>query len=197
MIFNTSRALSWSSINCFEQSPQEWYDRYYGGKPFKVTPEVTFGKRFADSIENDTCEIALDLQPVKEHSFKTKYKHINLIGYADAFNTETKQALDEVKTGKVPWTQKRVDNHGQITMYATMNYLISGIKPEDTVFKLHWVQTTDLDMDQIGFLKPINVKVFITKRTMTDVLQFLGRIERVYNEMKECHAKLSTPKTIA
>lgn len=213
--FNKKRPLSWSAMSSFEYDKEQWWFKYClhgdcrrdneetGEKAFcvvagcadhncpvvKTTVEMEFGKKFAKSIEDGTCsvpELMAKLKGKKEFPFKNiMFGDIELVGFADDFCPETFRKLDEVKTGKKKWDQKRVDGHGQIDMYLLMNFIQNKIRPEEVVCDLHWIPTQDNNDFSISFVVPIKVHSFRTKRTTQDVLNFGARIKRVFREMEE------------
>lgn len=192
--FDRTRPVSWSFFSSFEYDPEQWYRKYVLGKPDRPSPEMEFGKKFADS-----CEARRPLAPVTllskvEQEFSTVFEGMPMIGFADTYDDVTKKAIGEFKTGVKPWDQKRVDDHGQITMYCLMNWLINKVRPEDTKLFLQWVPTRKIDQDggdfsqhdyRVDFAMPIKVHTFNTKRTMKDVVVFGARIKRLYKEMDE------------
>lgn len=185
--FKKERPLSWSQISSFEYDPEQWYRRYVLGIQDEPNAEMLFGKKVADSIEDGTCTIPTlleNLQKRKEYPFKVQFGEIQLVGYADAFCEETLRKLDEVKTGQKPWDQKRVDDHGQITMYCLLNYITHKVPPEEVDCTLHYIPTQKGGDFNISFVEPIVVQRFKTKRTMADILNFGSRIKRVYQEME-------------
>jgi hypothetical protein len=204
--FDKERPLSWSAISSFEYDPEQWWNKYclHGkcirancfidpGNPNacplnQTTKEMLFGKKIADSIEDGTCTIPglLErLQEKKEHPFKCHFGKIPLIGFADAFCDKTFKILDEVKTGKKKWDQKRVDYHGQLDMYLLQNWIMNKIKPEEVTVTLHWIPTQDNGDFSISFVEPVRVQSFKTKRTMRDILNFGMRINKIYKKMKK------------
>lgn len=185
--------MSWSQISSFEYDPEDWYRKYVLGMKDKPTPELLFGKAFADS-----CEIRKPLAPVKmlskmEQPFEVEFDKIKLIGYLDTFDDVTFRDIGEYKSGVKKWDQKRADQHGQITMYALMNYLQNKIRPEECTFFLQWIPTQKIPRENgdfsgfdydIDFLYPIEVRTFHTKRTMRDILEFGNRIKNVRKQME-------------
>lgn len=184
-IFNKTRALSWSALASFAYNREEWFKRYVLKEPSKETPEMLFGKVFAKSCEDRKPLAPVTLLSKMEHKFEVVFNKIPLIGYADTFNDITKDATGEFKTGKKKWEQKRCDEHGQITMYALMNYITNKIDPSKCDFFLEWIPTCDMGDFTIDFVRPIKVHHFKTKRTMNDILQFGVYINKVYKEMEE------------
>lgn len=214
-VHNKKRPLSWSQISSFEWDKEEWYFKYRihgdcrrfneetGEQAFcvvagcadmncpvvKTTVEMEFGKKFAKSIEDGNCivpELMEKLKGKKEFPFKNiMFGDIELVGYADDFCPTTFKKLDEVKTGKKKWDQKRVDSHGQIDMYLLMNWIANKVRPEDVICHLHWIPTQDNNDFSITFIVPIKVHTFETKRNMQDILKFGARVNRIYQEMQD------------
>jgi hypothetical protein len=189
------RPLSWSAISCWEWSHEDWFNRYVLGKQDPPTPELKFGKIFANS-----CEIRKPLAPVTllskmEQEFRVMFSKQPLVGFADTFEEETKKETGEYKSGVSLWTQKKVDTHGQITMYALMNYITNKINPGDCKFWLEWIPTKKIEQENGDFSgdnyriefasNPPEVIRFNTRRSMADILKFGAEILKTVKEMKE------------
>jgi hypothetical protein len=126
-----------------------------------------------------------------EYKFLVKLdKNITLTGFADTFNHITCKELGERKTGAL-WDQAKVDEHGQITLYCLMNYIQNKIKPEDTDIHLCWLPTEEITdgsfNSQFKLVDNIedNIKIFKTKRTMSDILKFVSFIKETFKEMEK------------
>ena len=186
-----TRPLSWSAISSFEYDKEQWYKKYVLGEPQHETAELKFGKEFATSIEDGTCQYMhlFKVQSKVEKEFKCMFGKIPLIGFADSFCEITDRKLEEYKTGVKPWDQKRVDQHGQLTMYLLMHWIINKVRPEDVEVALTWFptkRTEDGNFEvKIEFIEPVEPKRFITKRTMKEVLAFGMKINKIWREMQE------------
>ena len=186
--FLKKRPLSWSAISSFEYDPEQWYKRYVLNEKQPDSKEMIFGKELALSIENNTCvvpNLLKVLQKKKEHPFKVVFNGIPMVGYADAFCDKSFKYIDEVKTGKKVWTQKRADEHGQITMYVLMNYITNKVLPEEVSCALHWIPTEENGNYSIDFVRPVTFHTFYTKRSMKDMLLFGARINKTVKEMEQ------------
>lgn len=183
--FCEKRPMSWSAISSFEWDPEQWYENYIIGKKMVMTAELTFGAKFASACEKRKPPAKVTMLSKMEQGFKVKFGKLWLTGFADTFDKVGKKKIGEYKTGVKAWDQKRVDEHGQITMYALMNYLVSKIKPQDTRFFLEWIPTRKLGDYTIDFVRPIEVHHFDTKRTMKDMLDFGERINKTALKMQE------------
>jgi len=193
--FFKTRPLSWSAISSFEYDKEQWYQNYIAGIKQPASPEMIFGKKFADS-----CEALKPLAPVTllskmEQPFNFVFNGIAMVGYADTFDDINKNHTGEYKTGVKPWDQKRVDAHGQITMYAMGNLITNKMQPEKCRFFLEWIPTKKVPRengDYSGFDydiefadKPPKVINFTTVRTMKDIVEFGVRINKTVAEMQK------------
>lgn len=178
-----ARPLSWSAISSFEWSKDEWYAKYVLGIPTDENPAMAFGKAFAKSCENRAPMAPVTLLAEMEKKFSVVFNKIPLIGFADTFCPDT-PAIGEYKTGEKPWTQKKVDEHGQLTMYALMWNVSTKRDPGELRFFLEYVPTehrNDFSVRVKPGSKPLR---FDTRRTMADVLRFAARINRTVAEME-------------
>ncbi|HEY9826368.1 MAG TPA: hypothetical protein V6D19_13045 [Stenomitos sp.] len=188
-IIDQKRPLSWSSISSWEYNPEEWFKRYILKEKTEETVEMAFGKKLATELETNTCtipDLVQHLKNKKEHKFLVKFNDIPLIGFADDFCTKTFRELNELKTGKKEWDQKRVDTHQQFDMYLLMNYITNRIPPEEVRCRLFWLPTVDSMDFSIQFRdNPPTPIIFETSRTMRDIVEFGAKIKRIYAEMQK------------
>lgn len=185
------RDYSWSQHSSFLYDPEQWYKKYILCIESPKTPELEFGSMVGKKLEKDPTFLPQIKRHSKmEHDFRCIFQGIPLVGYADSFCTITNKKLEEYKTGVKEWNQKRVDEHGQLTMYLLMHYLITKTRPEDVDIHLWWMPTRRIENGdftvKIEFVEPIeeNIKSFKTKRTMKDILSFGAEIKKVYRQME-------------
>ncbi len=191
----SERPLSWSQLSSFSWNKDDWYTKYVLGIEPPLSPELIFGKAFADSCEAGTPLAPVTLLSKQELPLDAVLDGIKLFGYVDTIDEATLAETGEFKTGVKPWDQKRVDNHGQITMYALMNFLQNKIHPEKAKFWLEWIPTKKVhrdngdfsgyDYDIVFASDPSEVIHFDTKRTMKDVLAFASYIKTTRKEMED------------
>lgn len=185
-IFLKKRPLSWSAISSFEYDPAQWHKRYVLNEKDEPSKEMVFGSLIGKKIEKDSSYIPEIIRHSKmEHPFKVVFDGIPLVGYADSFCDRTFRKLLEIKTGKKAWDQKRVDGHGQLDMYLLMNFITNKIRPEDVEISLCWLPTKENGDFSISFIEPVKPKIFKTKRTMKQILEFGAKINRIVKEMEE------------
>jgi len=203
-------------MSSFDWDKEQWWEKYclHGdctrekcvifkdGKnicPLAVkTVEMAFGSKIGKKLETDPSYLPMITRQSKmEHEFSVKFGKIELVGFADSFCDKTFRKLEEYKTGKTgpnQWSQKKADEHGQITMYLLMNWIARKIRPEEVECCIHWMPTQQNGDFTISFVKPIqkNIKHFKTKRTMKDIREFGARINKTWKEMEE-YAKNHPP----
>lgn len=180
--------LSYSRMIMWERSPKE-YARVYilGGKSFQ-NPEMVFGSKVAQALETkkptgdeaiDSVLARLPKLEMADEMTTTKVVGLPIRARMDAANKDLK-TFYEYKTGKVPWTQARVDKFDQITFYAMVCWSLTGAIPED--MRLIWVQTAG-EGEEVTCTGVI--KEFKTARTMMDVLRMIRRVQIAWQEIQE------------
>ena len=180
----THRPLSWSQISSFQYNPEQWYSRYILGEREASTPAMEFGKFVGEKLASDS----LYLPPIPrgerfEYKLEAKLGEIPLIGYIDSYTPHS--TLLEYKThGKNGWNQKRVDEHGQITMYCLMLHLIHKIKPKDLKITLVAIKTKE-NSDFSFSLADTPPITFETRRSMQDIMQFGNTIKKTLGDMEK------------
>jgi hypothetical protein len=176
--------ISWSSLSCWEKSKKEFYKRYIIKEPMFETKELKFGKWFSQEIEkpkseNETIEMIrpiIGIYKYPEHMVKKELETpigiVPIISFLDGYDP----GIGEYKTGKTPWTQDRVNKHGQLDFY---NFILG--KPEDTT--LYWIQTEN---DNYGNIK-LTGKVEQFKRDISekDISKLKDRIIKASVEIHE------------
>lgn len=185
--------VSWSQLVLWEKDKPE-YRRiyYYGGKGFS-SKYTAFGSEVADDAEKgtstrDTVKALNMLLPTYaqiEHKIDARIKTpkdglLYVHGRLDTYENIPLR-FRERKTGTVPWTQKKVDKHGQIDFYYMLIYLQSGKLPEHPAY-LDWAETVPNNrggMDLTG-----NIAEFIAERTLLDVFKMIQRVTKAALEIQ-------------
>jgi hypothetical protein len=168
--------LSYSSLILFERSPDAWVRRYIYGETF-TSPAMEFGSEIAEglaaeSTDNPAVEhlrTFLPSYPETEFPIEAKYRGVPLFGRLDQFDPN---ALDigEVKTGRTPWTQARVDRHDQFDFYDLLVWLRYGRRAR--TLRLSWAPTewSSGRPELTG-----EVRTFLTTRTLADLARIGAR----------------------
>jgi len=183
--------LSWSSMDLFERSKEKWAQVYIYGEKLGTNRGQAFGRTMAESFENDelTGDINLDIAMAKVPRYEIRdqsitaelkdgKKRVVILIKPDTVKKDY-SAFQEDKTGPVgAWTQKKADESGQVTFYATGLYLKSGRIPGD--IRLNHFETEKVWNETGGFRIKSNgeVRTFITKRDMAQVLKMMVRMKR-------------------
>lgn len=180
-----ARPYSWSQHSSFrDYDKAEWYNKYILGISTPPNKRMTFGSLVGKRIENDPTYIPQLPRGIMEYGITTKMGKIELIGFMDAYNPDTK-TINEYKTsGPDGWNQSKVDDHGQLTLYCLLLLLKEGIKPEDVTIQLHHLHTTEGGDFAIAFAKPFTLNSYTTKRTTEQVLKFGAEIIKLRKEME-------------
>jgi hypothetical protein len=188
--------LSWSSLDLLEHSEAKWKDLYFYGEQRRANSGMVFGRKMADSLENEEAsgDIILDLLIERIPKFEIMDKTVDcllpngknpipILIKPDTMKTDM-TAFKEYKTGQEPWTKKRADESGQITFYATGLYLKSGKIPAD--IELVWVQTEKQSNGwpggKIGATG--DIRRFKTVRTMADILKMMVRMKKAWERIQ-------------
>lgn len=177
--------LSWSQVDLVERDPIEYARSYILGEPRYESEAMMFGKEFADAMKdgvpppdaNDRMKflvsIGMPRLEMPEHPMKAEYHGIKLVGILDSCGHDYK-TFREYKTGRSPWTQGRVNSHGQLSFYAALIWLNHRIMPQAY---LDWVRTS---IDENGDISPAgDIQTFVREPfNMLDILHILHRAEK-------------------
>ena len=149
--------LSWSQMNLWNKSKQQYIDKYVHGKEQFVTKEMKYGRLVAEALEygksdDPLIDLVVNMLPRHEYYEVPKTYHMDnhwemddgsvfdtraiLFGKIDAIDSDT--VIHEYKTGKTPWTQYKVNDHGQLNFYAC---LFQDEIPGSIKTVLHWLPT--------------------------------------------------------
>ena len=191
--------LSWSQLNLFESSSERYRDIYINEKRMSINRGMALGKEIADALETGktTGDPIKDLvisqipkfeiiEAELEATLKIGKIEIPLYGKADTA-TRKLTAFKEYKTGQTAWSQKQVDNHGQITLYCTIIRALTGEIPKD--IELVYIPTKQLPDGKVEITGDIHR--IRTKRTLVDILKMEVRIKKAWEAIgKMCEEEL-------
>ncbi len=140
--------LSYSAINTWLHSPEQYGKLYFDGTPFIESPEILFGGKIGRLLETHDESMSHILQyAVPEQELRFSVDGVNILGFIDSFSPE-RNAILEYKTGKQPWTQARVNKHLQLDIYSLGVETLFG-RVED-LCHLIWMQTEQVDHKKEG-----------------------------------------------
>jgi len=190
------RPLSWSQLQSFAYSPDEWYASYVLGKRQPPNSLMLAGSRIGDAIGTDDSPIDNSLVPgEKEYTVKAEIDGITFVGHLDHYCPEN-LILNENKCSdkKGRWTQGKVDQHGQLTMYLMLLEEQDGVDPEKVECWLNFLLLEQVGVEY-GVGDPPVLRRFKTSRTRAQITEFLDETKRTIEAMHKYMetAKLSTP----
>ncbi len=183
--------LSWSQYNLFRNSQMRYVSTYIYGERFQ-NEEMDKGRELAEILEKDEKVDDSDIESVRimlptlkerEYEIETSLGDVPLYGKFDGFD-EKNLVLDEIKSGKNGWDQRKVDNCEQITFYSLMIY--QKFKKLPKKIRLHYAPTERV-AGTIRFTG--EVESFVTERSLNDVLGLLVPIKRTWEGIQKVSLK--------
>ena len=135
--------LSWSSLSCWISNPTRFRKEYFECGEKLDTKYLRFGKGVAELVEKGLHKNLIPdliVYDTPEFEIKVKVKGVPVLSYLDSYDSKNNVFM-EFKTGKIPWTQAKVQKHDQLTFYATALKWSTGKIPE--YCDLQWIQTKE------------------------------------------------------
>ncbi len=184
--------LSWSQMQIWKTNPER-YKREYFEKGEKLnTKFLRFGKGIAEMIELGTHgSILPDLivYTEREYEINISINGVPILSFLDSYDP-IDNVFREVKTGKIPWTQVKVQKHDQLTFYATALHAKHGGMPE--YCDLDWIETVENQGDESDFFSTIDKKINCTGKLKTFRRNFDFReIERMEADILKVALEIS------
>lgn len=198
--------LSWTQLEMWTKSEARYRREYFDSSKKLDTKYLRFGGKFAQMIEdmeeimkrtNDRAlaieELSreypmtenmkavladIEIEGVSEYEIRTKVMHIvPCFSKLDKYNP-LDNSIREYKTGKVPWTQAKVQKHDQLVFYATM--LKWEGKPIPEFCDLDWIETKETQEESVDFWRESGKILDVTGRILSFRREFDEReIERM------------------
>lgn len=182
------RPLSHSQLESIKWSEDEWFENYILEAKKESNPAMRFGSLVGDSIGTFKSMVPQLVPPgVKEYEMRGYISDdlgdIHMIGFADHYCNQT-FVLHENKTSdnRKKWNKKSVDEHTQLTMYALLLHIQDKIKPDDIKMQLNYIPVRIVGTTY-RLSDPPEVISFATKRTNTQVIQYVGYVKEVVKKM--------------
>lgn len=140
--------LSYSAVSTWLYSKEQFRKRYYENAPFHPTPEMIFGKKIATMLEHDHEDFShVPRYPKSEQKLQVQLGDVLFYGFIDSFHPDELR-IYEYKTGKTPWTKKRVAEHLQLDLYsAAVNSIYGDVTDE---CHLIWLPTERIENTNDG-----------------------------------------------
>lgn len=191
--------ISFSQMVLFERSPKLYADEYLYGRKRPTSRNMAYGSLMAEGLENEEAsgDPLLDLMMARIPKFELMDKafmselpdkkgKIILLAKPDTAKKDL-SAFKEYKTSTRKWTQKMVDDSGQITFYATAAWLKTGKIPSD-------IELVNVEVKYApdGRLQPTGqMWRYPTARTMADIIKMTKRIRNAWHGIiKLCEDEL-------
>lgn len=198
--------LSWTQLEMWIKSEARYRREYFDSAKKLDTKYLQFGGKFAKMIEdmeeimkrtNDRPlaieELAreypmtenmkavladIEIEGISEYQIRTKVMDIvPCFSLLDKYNP-LENALREYKTGKIAWTQAKVQKHDQLVFYATM--LKWDGKPIPEYCDLDWIETKESKEECVDFWRDSGKMLDVTGRILSFRREFDEReIERM------------------
>jgi len=183
--------LSYSQIIIFERSPEAYARVYLLGEEKYTNAKMGFGKRFAEAFVENTEDRAIEVSKYhfihyQKQEFEVtaiiphKPTQITFKAVFDGYTRKTAH-IGERKTGSIVWSQEKVDNNFQLSVYALVHWLKFKKLPKRIT--LEWLETTEED----GEIEIVNFKplVFETSRTLAQCASAAQRIFKAYEGIEQ------------
>lgn len=186
-------------MSLFERDPAAYVAQYIYGKDEPTSPAMVFGKQIAKGLEakstNDGevehLRTLLPKFPKQEYEIKVAFEGVPLLAKLDLFSP-WRVHIGELKTGRYPWTQSRVNEHGQLKFYALAAWLKYKRVPR---IELYWAPT-EWQANKLRLTGEI--QTFQAEFSLPDLLSFGARLPKVWQAIQqvagEHYAKIQAPR---
>lgn len=183
--------LSYSQWDMWKKNPER-YKREYFEKGKKLdTAALRFGSSTAKMIEDREHEIMLPGLPVyseNEYEVRTVVNGVPVFSKLDSYDPNANVFIDH-KTGKIPWTQSKVQKHDQLPWYATVLKWSIGTMPD--YCDLVYIETEDSKIEVESFFT-VEKKIKYTGKIITFRREFDSReIERIEDDILKVALEIS------
>jgi hypothetical protein len=165
------KLFSYSQWSLWQKSKESYRKRYYEGAPSFETRETIFGKNVAEMLEKSEIHPILSKVPRgthPEYEIKTVISEIPILAFLDSYTYST-NSIFEYKTGRIPWTQERVNEHEQLPFYAAC------VKAKYGAYDPH-ILLTWLETSLEGRTELIDGIMFHTDDNRDKKIELTGRI---------------------
>jgi len=157
--------LSYSAKTMWEKNPKQFIAHYFEGKDKLDTKYLRFGKGMAEHWSQR------DLQPGQITELETRINicGVPVLSFIDYYDSNN-HVFEEDKTGKIPWTNSKVQKHEQLPFYATVLKHRYGTMPKSCT--LVWLETIEGCADDSDFWAKAEKKLTLTGKEVRFVREF-------------------------
>lgn len=147
--------LSYSAMMMWIKSPERFKKEYFEGAPKLDTKYLRFGKGMAESRQQR------ELQPGQftEYEIRVNVCGVPVLSFIDFYDSNTHEFEDD-KTGKIPWTDSKVQKLDQLPFYATALKWQTGVIPKRCY--INWLETIEGVGDDSDFWESVEKKLTLT-----------------------------------
>lgn len=136
-----SSYLSYSQINMFKRSKEEYKEVYINGKPFEGNAYTDFGSKVGEALEKNDfslfnkkeIEVLRKVKRLDEFERKTilKYEGFYILGFIDTNKSDYTEIIDYKTGGNNKEFQYLEDDYTQLCLYALSLRQETGVTPSD------------------------------------------------------------------
>lgn len=186
--------LSFSQMSLWMSDKERYKEIYFNERDYlKMSSRaMDYGKMVATSLETERetgdllTDTAISLLPKYDiadkeirASLKTKDGEIILVGRPDTMDSKT-FAFREYKTGRIPWTQKKAQDHLQMKFYMLLIHLKHSVILKEAY--LDWIET---EYTPEGTVKPTgHIESFKVTLTLRDLIHTMALVSSVAKEIE-------------
>jgi hypothetical protein len=179
-------------MDCWLSNPKRYRKEYFEHSDKLDTKYLRFGSGIAKLIEEGKHkELLPDLivYSEREYEIKCEVRGIPILGYLDSYDPIQNVFRDD-KTGKIPWTQAKVQKSNQLLFYATALKWKTGNMPP--FCDLDWLETKEGIIEVDDFWRENEKIVQVTGRIVTFHREFDEReVERMESLIVRCAEQIS------
>ena len=184
--------ISWSQLSCWLSNPERYRREYFEAGDKLDTKYLRFGKGIAKLVEEGKHkELLPDLvvYDTPEFEIKCEVAGIPILSYIDSYDSVGGN-FREYKTGKIPWTQAKVQKHDQLVFYATALKWSKGKMPE--YCDLDWIETKETKTETDDFWRGSDKILDVTGRIISFRREFDPReVDRMETLIVKCANEIS------
>lgn len=185
--------LSWSQYSLWQTSQREFWKRYGLGEDRSANKYFAKGRELGEALEDnedgenstdDLLALVLTEVPkldIMEHKVEVELKDgSKILCFLDSCDLLGEEFY-EYKSGKIPWTQEKVEKHDQMLFYALSLYIKSGrMRTPDCT--LIWVET---EQTENGLKYTGVVERFTREISIKDVEEFEDKLIKAIQEIED------------
>jgi len=173
----------------WKKNPDRYKREYFENADKLDTKYLRFGKESAERRENRELAIG----EFTEYEIKVSMLGVPILSKVDFYDS-INHIFEEDKTGKVPWTQAKVQKHEQLPFYAMALKHQTGVMPHKCT--LVWIETAEVSDETEPFWAEVDKQVRETGKVVKFERYFDPReIERLEQDVLQVANEISDAYT--